>query len=135
MNELSLKEFISPFSDTTSYLKSVNIVVSYFSELKENYDQVVELIRRSISENLSTELLVKFVKKINMFPALYGLEFFKTFMESKDEIRNESIKSSLHTTVISPSVVQCIFCINCPLINKKIRFAKNPILYAHNKIG
>jgi hypothetical protein len=131
MNELSLKEFLSPFTDMATYLKAVEIVERLFSELKQNYQQIAEVIATEVSVKANLNELKKFAERIRLFPGLYGVDFFKSSSYSK---KNDSLSDKMHTNVLTPDILECIFCESIKLVNKPLRFAKNPILYAQNKI-
>ena len=131
MNELSLKEFMSPFTDMAAYLKALEIVERLFSELKQNFNQIAEVIEREVTVKANQSELVKFVERVRLFPSLYGLEFFKSVSYSN---KTDSMDSKMHTNVLRPDIMDCIFCQDMKLVNRSLKLAKNPILYAHDKI-
>ena len=94
-------------------------------------NQIAEVKEREVTVKANQNELVKFVERIRLFPSLFGVEFFKSVSYSN---KTDSMDSKMHTNVLRPDIMDCIFCQDMKLVNRSLKLAKNPILYAHDKI-
>ena len=135
MSGNSIIDFISPFQNISDYFKAIEIVNQLFSQYSKNYNEISLMIKKIINIILSDFEIKKFINKINMFPAHYGLDYVKQTTILHQQIHDTAAQDNNNTIVLTPAIADCMFCPTTKLIHNKHSLSHVPMLYSSRGIG
>ncbi len=137
MEKVTLKQYITPFSDINQFIKALMIVSKIYCSTKQNFKQVHLYITNLITPLTEVEVQ-NFVQKVTLYPLHYPYQQVVQLEKFKCEIIEFAEENKSQSITIISEAMKCSFCPESP--HDWFEFntpplAKDVTLYSMNKIG
>jgi hypothetical protein len=135
---LSMNDFIKPFTNKTQYLKAIFIINSFSSLNSSNLISIKTCLKSILQIDLNIQETKKFIDKITLYGKDSGLNFIQSIDELQLSFDTYVLEKGEALLTITASVNSCVYCLNSnphwyqfynPILSKQ------PSIYTANKIS